>query len=216
MMMPTKLLLLLAIAAIALPACSSSESDDTGASEGAATTTTITVGRTRSFTGSFGVRGADGDAELDFEVSNIDWEARTASWNSKVVSGRSLTDDVGLRAEIVLARCPGCFSVVVRERGEEAVRATVSSGRLTSLRYFGLGAVDLRLDTASDSPASGEEAAPLRAGAGACTLSCDGQVSECKDDRPADECDAAIFSRIPYCPSGIDVAFRSGRRCAAR
>lgn len=202
---------LLALTALA-PACASTETDDASSGEAAATSTGTKVvsGQTKSFAGTFAVDVGGEAVRLQFDVTNVNWDQRTATWNAKVLAGNA-TDDVAVPMKINVARCPGCYSFEAIQGGQQLALLTFSSSELTGLKYSGYDATEKKITkvSAADAPAAAGGGA---SSGGACSLVCGGQVTACKPAPSQGACTAQLFDSVPRCPHTF--AFEAGGRCA--
>ena len=198
-------------------ACGGAPDDELGASNDEVITGVVTSGRTTTFRGTFSVDTPQGAAKFEFDVTRIDWRALTARWDAKVLEGAGATDDVGLGVAIQLARCPGCFTFVVRDGAETLAELAFSNGTLSGLRYSGQTARAARITKVEgEGGAAGGGAAGGGAagGSGACSLVCGGSAYDCKEGLSESACNASAFSSRPRCPHTFE--FKAGARCGAR
>lgn len=113
---------------------------------------------TTSFAGTFNV-DLEGDlVRMQFEMTHIEWDSRTAVFGSKIVAGQhdGLAEDRDVPVKIRIARCAGCYSFEVVQEGQTMLQIDFENGALERLEYSGFEGTRARVtEVTTGGPADG-------------------------------------------------------------
>lgn len=191
--------------------CSSSSSGNAepAGSEGA-------LENTRQVEGALKVRLQGHQVTFAFQLSKLDFNARTAVWNAQVLDAGGHTntwDDVNVASKITrVARCGGCFSVEVPggTAGGPLAEVDVNDWNVTNIQYEGQEATLIDAEEAANNSTNNNATGGAN-DVGACTMSCSGSET-CKPNVKRSECnvDSGLFPRM-RCATTFE--FVKGGRC---
>lgn len=122
----------------------------------------VVADKTTSFSGTFAFKFDGENVKMSFDVSRIDWESRTAVFDSTIVSAGNadVSEDRKLEMSIAVARCPGCYTFDIEQDGEIVVSIAFERSALKSIVYSGYPTTGAKITTASEAPLADESRVP--------------------------------------------------------
>jgi hypothetical protein len=195
-------------------ACSTPAEEDANTAAASAYTDLIVDQTTQRFAGTFELTADGHKVKVAFTISDIDWSARTAHWDTTILDrgGHPTFDrDIDLLTTIKVDRCAGCFTFESTSAGHRYGLVRFTDGKLDWLFYEGMQ-TKFALESVNGAEATSPDGVTADV-TGACTLVCGGQEGECKSSIKKSACSPQLFTLpgTPRCP--LATTFAAAKRC---